>query len=252
MHQTVRKLLDEHLRTEKPRRSGITVMIDKGQMGPNTINDFAAQAAQYCDYAKIGWGSALITNNLIEKLECYRRAGIEPMLGGTLFEYAYLRQRLPLLVDLVRELELHIEISDGVIDLPRADKLHWIEEFAKHTHVFSEVGGKIVRQKHDWRKVIPEEFSAGAEKVVIEGREIGPVGQDVREEFVETVLQSADPETLVFEAFERKQQVWLIKRLGPNVNLGNIPPTDLLTLESFRRGLKEHTLLHTWERLNRG
>lgn len=246
------KLLDEGLRTEKPRRHGVTIMIDKGQMGPHTIADFAAQCASHCDYAKIGWGSALITNNLIEKLECYRKNGIAPMLGGTLFEYAYLRGRLPILVDLVRELKVHIEISDGVIDLPRADKLKWISEFAKHTEVFSEVGGKINRQSHDWRKAIPEEFAAGAKKVVIEGREIGPVGQEIRTEFVDTVLQSADPQQLVFEAFERKQQVWFIKLLGPNVNLGNIPPTDLLTLESFRRGLKEHTLLHTWERLKGG
>jgi phosphosulfolactate synthase len=252
MRETIDRLLDPGLRTRKPRRSGITVMIDKGQMGPSAIADFAAHCAGHCDYAKIGWGSSLITENLEEKLAAYRRFNIEPMLGGTLFEYAFLRNRLPVLLDLVRELQVHIEVSDGVIDVPRVEKLKWIEQFAKHTQVFSEVGGKIVRQQHDWRKVIPEELSAGASKVVIEGREIGPVGQDIREEFVNTVLAAADPELLVFEAFERKQQVWLIKRLGPNVNLANIPPTEILTLESFRQGLKEHTLLHIWQRQNGG
>jgi phosphosulfolactate synthase len=245
----IRQLLDEQLRTSKPRTHGITVMIDKGQMGPNTIADFASQASDHCDYAKIGWGSALITGELEQKLDCYRRAGIAPMLGGTLFEYAYLRGKVPVLIDLARRLKVHVEVSDGVIELARKDKLHWIEQLARHVEVFSEIGGKITRQNHDWKQAINEELSAGARKVVVEGREIGPVGQEIRVEFVDTVLAATDPQNLVFEAFERKQQIYFIKRLGPNVNLANIPPTDLLTLESFRRGLKEHTLLHTWERV---
>jgi phosphosulfolactate synthase len=248
-------LLDAGLRTSKPRNSGITVMIDKGQMGPNTITDFAAQAADHCDYAKIGWGSALITGNLVDKLERYAASGITPMLGGTLFEYAYLRGKVPELISLVRDLKVHIEVSDGVIDVPHREKLSWIEAFAKVGTVWSEVGGKIIRQNRDWPIVIRQELSAGAKKIVVEGREIGPVGMtkesDVRVEVIEAVLEGAPPEDLVFEAFERRQQVWLIKHLGPNVNLANIPPTDLLTLESFRRGLKEHTLLHTAELVRR-
>jgi phosphosulfolactate synthase len=243
----IAQLLSPLGRTQKPRTHGITIMIDKGQMGPHAIADFISVCGTYCDYAKIAWGSALITGNLLTKLESYRSAGITPMLGGTLFEYAYLRNRVPELLDFARHVRIHVEISDGVIDLSRADKLKWIEQFAKHVEVFSEIGGKINRQKHDWKTAIKEEFSAGAKKVVVEGREIMPVGEEMRMEFVETVLASADPKDMVFEAFERKQQVYFIKRLGPNVNLANIPPTDLLTVESFRMGLKEHTLLHTWE-----
>lgn len=243
----VAELLDPGLRSGKPRRNGITVIIDKGQMGLNAIADFASTASAHCDYAKIGWGSAMITQDLERKLECYRSAGIIPMLGGTLFEYAYLRGKVEKLVELARAFEVHVEISDGVIELPRKDKLHWISQFARHVEVFSEIGGKINRQNHDWKTVIHEELDAGSKMIVVEGREIGPVGQEIRVEFVDTVLSATDPSKLVFEAFERKQQVYFIKRLGPNVNLGNIPPTDLMTLESFRRGLKEHTLLHTWE-----
>jgi phosphosulfolactate synthase len=241
-------LLDPGVRTAKPRRSGITIIIDKGQMGQNTISDFADTAGAHCDYAKIAWGSSLITGHLEKKLDAYRSHGITPMLGGTLFEYAYLRDKLPILLTLAKENHLHIEVSDGVIDLPRRDKLAWIERFSKHVEVFSEIGGKINRQNHNWKQVIDEELAAGAKKVVVEGREIGPVGQEIRVEFVDTVLAATDVDNLVFEAFERKQQIYFIKRIGPNVNLGNIPPTDLLTLESFRLGLKEHTLLHTWER----
>ena len=244
----ISSLLDRNDRTEKPRTFGITIMIDKGQMGYNAIQDFCDIAGAYCDYAKIAWGSSLITGRLDVKLATYRAAGITPMFGGTLFEYCYLRNRVPTLLEFAKEQQIHIEISDGVINLPRKDKLHWIEQFAKHVEVFSEIGGKIERQNHDWKQVVNEEFSAGVKKVVVEGREIGPVGQDIRSEFVDTVLSIVEPQRLIFEAFERKQQVWFIKLLGPNVNLGNIPPTDLLTVESFRMGLKEHTLLHTWEK----
>jgi phosphosulfolactate synthase len=248
--KTLEALLERGDRTSKPRREGITIVIDKGQMGPNSIADFAVTSGSYCDFVKIAWGSALITGGLEAKLECYRKHNITTMLGGTLFEYAFLRNKLPELLAFARAYEMHIEVSDGVIDLPRRDKLIWIEKFAKHLEVFSEVGGKINRQTHDWKQIINEEFSAGAQKVVVEGREIGPVGQEIRVDFVEHILSIVDPSSLVFEAFERKQQVWFIKRLGPNVNLGNIPPTDLLTLESFRLGLKEHTLLHTFNRSN--
>ncbi len=255
LKQRIEALLDDGLRTEKPRSDGITVVIDKGQMGQHTIADFAGQAGAHCDFAKIAWGSALITGNLVEKLECYRSFGITPMLGGTLFEYAFLRGKVPALLDVVKELKIHIEISDGVIDLTHRDKLKWISKFAQVTDVWSEVGGKIMRQERDWSAVIKAEMAAGSKKIVVEGREIGPAGMtkeaEVRNEVVDAVLKGARQEDLVFEAFERRQQVWLIKHLGPNVNLANIPPTDLLTLESFRRGLKEHTLLHTAEHVRR-
>jgi len=243
----VDNLLDRLGRTNKPRSAGLTLMIDKGQMGVRAIDDFAEVAGDYCDYAKIAWGSSLITQNFEQKIERYRAHKITPMLGGTLFEYAYLRGRVPELLAFARDLKLHIEVSDGVIDMSHKDKLGWIEKFAKHVEVFSEIGGKIERQKKDWKTVVHEELAAGAHKIVVEGREIGPVGQDIRSDFVDIVIESTPLENLLFEAFERKQQVWMIKRFGPNVNLGNIPPTDLLTLESFRLGLKEHTLLHTYE-----
>jgi phosphosulfolactate synthase len=244
-------LLDRIGRTQKPRKDGITIMIDKGQLGVRSIEDFAEVSGPHCDYAKIAWGSSLITTNLDDKLAAYRKHRISPMIGGTLFEYCYLRGKVEQLLDFAKHYQVHIEVSDGVIDMSQADKLKWIERFAKHVEVFSEIGGKIERQKKNWGEVIRDEMSAGARKVVVEGREIGPVGQEIRNEFVDQVVASTDLSNLIFEAFERKQQVWMIKRFGPNVNLGNIPPTDLLTLESFRLGLKEHTLLHTYERAAR-
>jgi phosphosulfolactate synthase len=243
------EILDRGERTAKPREFGITMLLDRGEVGPNAILDLGAVGGAYADYAKIAWASALITGALEEKIDAYRRIGVTPTIGGTLFEYAYLRKKVPALLEAVKALKVHVEISDGVVELPRAEKLHWIEQFSKHVDVFSEVGGKLARQDHDWKAIIGEELSAGSHKIVIEGREIGPVGGDLRTDFVQMICDCADPKDLVFEALERKQQWSLIKLLGPNVNLGNIPVAEVMTVESYRLGLKDRTILQTWERV---
>lgn len=238
-------------RTRKPRREGITAVIDTG-LGPNRIDDLARVAGEYCDHAKIAWASGIITGELEDKIERYRSHEIEPLLGGSLFEYAYLWGKVDLLLSLVRDTRVSIEVSDGVATVPRKEKLRWIEAFAAHVTVFSELGGKLESHDLDWPTCISEELAAGARYVVIEGRELGPVGREIREDLADRILDAADPATIVFEALERYQQVWLIKRVGPNVNLGNIRADDLLVLECFRQGLKEQTLLHAREKYGPG
>ena len=240
--QQLQELLVPVGRTSKPRSHGITILLDTG-FGLQAIEDVAGVAGPFCDYAKIAWGSALITANLDAKLDAYRRAGILPLLGGTLFEYCYLHGRAERLLGFCRDHELHVEISDGVADIPRADKLRWIEAFAAAGSVFSEVGGKLSPARGEWTQMVREEMAAGAAKIVIEGREIGPTGQEIRTDLVRDLVDAFGFEVLVFEALERYQQIWLIKQLGPNVNLGNIRVPDVLTVEAFRQGLKEHTLL---------
>ncbi len=229
-------------RTAKPRTTGITIALDKG-VGLHAIEDLAGVAGPHVDYAKIAWASALITANLDDKLDAYRRAGIQPLLGGTLFEYCYMHGRADRLLAFCRQHGLHVEISDGVVDIPRPDKLRWIEAFAAAGDVFSEVGGKLQPARGEWKQLVREELAAGASKIVVEGREIGPVGQELRGDLVMDLVDAFGADVLVFEALERYQQIWLIKHLGPNVNLGNIPVPDVMTVEAFRQGLKDHTLL---------
>lgn len=229
-------------RTQKPRSTGITIAIDTG-VGLHAIQDLGAVAGAHCDYGKIAWGSALITDNLEDKLAAYRQAGIEPLLGGTLFEYCYARGRVERLLAFCREQRIHVEISDGVVDIPRADKLRWIEAFAATGRVFSEVGGKLAPAAGDWNQLVREELDAGAAKVVIEGREIGPRDREIRGDLVTSLVEAFGVEALVFEALERYQQVWLIRALGANVNLGNVRIADVLMVETLRRGLKEQTML---------
>ena len=238
-------VLDHSERTTKPRSYGLTIALDVG-LGPREAADLVEVSGAHVDYVKIAWGSSLITGNLEAKLDVYRRGGVAPLLGGTLFEYAFLHGKLEELFALVRATKMHIEVSDGSIDIPTADKLKWIERFRSVTEVWSEIGGKIALHVKDWGEVLRQEFSAGASMIVVEGRQVGPVGQPIREHFVDELITLAGGhQKLIWEALERQQQLFFLKKLGPNCNLANIKTADVLTLESFRRGLKEHTLL-TW------
>ena len=243
----IRDLCFDVGRTTKPRSHGLTIALDVG-LGPAAAEDFCKTSGEHTDYAKIAWGSAMITGSLEEKLAAYRAGGVEPMFGGTFFEYAYLYQRVDDYLAIVKDLKIHIEISDGTLDIPLKDKLKWLEKFSAHTHTFSEVGGKISPHNRNWKEVAFEEMTAGASMLVVEGREVGPVGEPIREDVVDTLLEAVGPEKLVWESLERKQQLFFLKKVGPNANLANIRMGDVLTLESFRRGLKEHTLRSTWEK----
>ncbi len=245
------QLLTDVGRTRKPRTEGITVLIDTG-LGPGRIDDLVHVAGEYCDRAKVAWASATITCGLEEKIERFRRHDIEPLLGGSLFEYAYVWGKLDLLLSLVRDTRCAIEVSDGLAPVPRKEKLRWIEAFAAHTAVFSELGGKLAAHDLDWPSCIREELAAGARYVVVEGRGIGPAGREIRTELVDQILAAVEPGRVVFEALERYQQLWLIKRVGPNVNLGNIRADDLLALECYRQGLKDQPLLDVRERYGSG
>ena len=240
-----RAVLAESARTHKPRETGLTIALDTG-LGSRGAADLVETAAAHCDYVKIAWGSSLITGHLETKLDIYRRGGVTPLLGGTLFEYAFLHGKLEELLAVVRATKLHIEVSDGSIEIPTADKLKWIERFGAVTEVWSEIGGKIALHVKDWGEVLRQELGAGAKKIVVEGRQVGPVGQPVREGFVDELVGLAGGhDQLIWEALERPQQLFFLNKLGPNVNLANIKTAEVLTLESFRRGLKEHTL-QTW------
>jgi phosphosulfolactate synthase len=240
-------------RLAKPRSTGLTIVLDTG-LGPAGAADLMASAGEHVDYVKLAWGSSMITGALEEKIKIIKDGGADVLIGGKLFEYAYLHGRLDEMVAMNAATKLPIEVSDGVIDLDHAEKLRWIEKLAKLTEVFSEVGGKTSRHQRDWKRAVPDELSAGARHLVVEGREIGPPGmppdKPFREDFVDYMIEVAGgPQRLVFEALERPQQVFLIKKIGPNVGLGNIRPGEVMTVESFRRGLKEHTLLSSHARL---
>lgn len=238
-------------RPAKPRTKGLTHMLDKG-LAPRQVEDVLHVAAEYIDLAKLGWGTAAVTPGVEEKVQIYREAGIPVYFGGTLFEAYYLRDALP---DYRRLMERygveHLEVSDGTLPMAHAQKLRCIRQFAESGFtVLSEVGSKDKRKvmpPYKWVRLIQAELEAGSWKVICESRETGTAGLfrpngEIRAGLVDEIVDRLDQRRLIFEAPNKPQQVWLIQRLGPNVNLGNIAPQEVIPLETLRLGLRGDTL----------
>ena len=242
--------LDLPERSAKPRDTGLTHVLDRG-LSLNEVDGLVEVAGDAVDFVKLGWGTALATGNLDAKLDRYRAHGIPVVCGGTLTELAISQDRLE---DMVRWLSglgfEHVEISDGTIVLDHDRKLELIERLARDFVVFSEVGSKDAERimaPYRWVEQIRSELEAGAWKVIAEARESGTVGLyrhdgEVRMGLVDEIAHEVDQTRLLFEAPQKEQQVWFLKRFGPNVNLGNITPNDVLSLVTLRLGLRSDTM----------
>ena len=243
-------LLDLPQRSAKPRQQGITHVLDRG-LSLAEVDGLVEVAGDFVDLVKLGWGTALATGNLQPKLERYREHGLPVVLGGTLTELAIAQDRLDRLVEWLHELRLeHIEISDGTITLAHEHKLELIERLKNEFVVLSEVGSKDdtrIMAPYRWVELIQKELAAGAWKVIAEARESGNVGifrhdGEVRMGLIDEIVHAIAPEKILFEAPQKDQQVWFVRRFGPNVNLSNIAPGDVLALETLRLGLRSDTL----------
>jgi phosphosulfolactate synthase len=236
-------------RTTKPRQSGITHVLDSG-LSVAGVDGMLEVAGEYVDLVKLGWGTAVATGNLEAKLARYTEAGIPVMFGGTLTELAIAQDRLDALVAWSHELGLeHIEISDGTINIDHDRKLELISTLAQEFTVLSEVGSKDdtrIMAPYRWVEQIESELEAGAWKVIAEARESGRTGifrhdGEVRMGLIDEILHAIPAERVLFEAPLKDQQVWFVRRVGPDVNLGNISPEETLSLETIRVGLRADT-----------
>jgi phosphosulfolactate synthase len=244
-------LLDLPARSAKPREEGVTHVLDRG-LSIAEIDGLVEVAGGSVDIVKLGWGTALATGNLEPKLERYREHGIPVVLGGTLTELAISQDRLERLIAWVKDLGLgHFEISDGTIALEHDRKVELIERLARDFTVLSEVGSKddtgAITPPYRWVEQMRRELDAGAWKVIAEGREAGTAGifrptGEVREGLIGEIVHDIDPGRIMFDAPRKHQQVWFVRRFGPNVNLGNIAADDVLALETLRLGLRSDTL----------
>lgn len=251
MIQDAFELADLPERPAKPREEGLTHMLDKG-LAPPQVEDVLSVAAEYIDLAKLGWGTAAVTPGVEDKIEIYRDAGIPVYFGGTLFEAYYLRDALASYRRLMERCGVeHLEISDGTLPMAHKEKLRCIRDFAGDGFtVLSEVGSKDkgkVMPPYKWVRLIQAELEAGSWKVICESRETGTAGLfrpngEIRAGLVDEIVDLVDRQRVIFEAPNKPQQVWLIRHLGPNVNLGNIVPQEVIPLETLRLGLRGDTL----------
>lgn len=244
--------LDLPTRTPKPRECGLTHVLDKGY-GLDQARQFVEVAREYVDIIKLGWGTAYVTPNVREKVDLYHSYGIPVCFGGTFFEICLRQGKLEEYLAAVRGFGMTcIELSDGTVPMEEADKLALIRQLSKEFRVLSEVGSKdaeVVIAPYKWVESIMRELDAGAWKVITEGRESGTVGiyqsgQDVKEGLIDEIVTAVDVDSLLFEAPIKSQQSWFIKKFGTNVNLGNIPPEEVISVETLRVGVRGDTLLH--------
>jgi len=242
--------LDVPARSPKPRTQGLTHVIDKG-LNLRDIEGLFDTAGDYVDIVKLGWGTSYVTRNLEKKIALYRSFDTPVVCGGTLFEAVIGRGKLDEYRRwLVENRFSHVEVSDGTIDLPRERKLELIAELAKDFVVMSEVGSKdaeVVFAPYQWVEWMREELEAGAWKVITEGREGGTAGiyrptGEMRTGLIDEIVHSIEVGEIIFEAPTKSSQAWFVKHLGPEVNLGNIPPDEVIPLETLRLGLRADTL----------
>jgi phosphosulfolactate synthase len=129
-------------------------------------------------------------------------------------------------------------------------KQELISALAEDFIVLSEVGSKdtdTVYAPYQWVAWIKDELDAGAWKVIAEARETGTAGifrgtGEVRSGLIDEIVHSIPVDSLLFEAPQKEQQAWFIRHLGPDVNLGNIPPDEVIPLETLRLGLRSDTM----------
>jgi len=223
--------------------------MDKG-LSVNEAKNFLSVSHPHVDVVKLGFGTSFVTPNLKEKLEVYSSYDIPIYFGGTLFEAFLIRNQFDDYIQVCKDFGIHyMEVSDGSITIPHAEKCGYIEKLTKYGTVLSEVGSKDaanIMPPYKWIQLMRAELEAGASYVIAEAREAGNVGLyrdngEVRQGLVNEILTQIPGEKVLWEAPQKGQQLYFIELLGCNVNLGNIAPSEVLPLESMRIGLRGDT-----------
>ena len=236
-------------RTTQPREDGLTMMMDKG-ISVRQAENFLNAGGAYTDLVKLGFGTAYLTNDLEQKIKVYQEGGMKVYLGGTLFEAFLMRDMLDDYKRLLDKLKLDtVEVSDGSIVLNHDRKCEIIQDLSKDFTVLSEVGSKeegILISPGKWISMMLTELEAGSWKVIAEARESGNVGiyrpsGTAHVALVNKILTKVPGDKILWEAPKKAQQVWFIKLLGANVNLGNINHFEVIPLETLRLGLRGDT-----------
>ena len=236
-------------RTSGVRESGLTMMMDKG-LSLKEAEHFIQSSAPFTDLVKFGFGTALITRDLKEKVKLYQSAGLKPYFGGTLFEMFYVRGEFDAYRRFVSESGLqNVEVSDGTIRMEHEEKLECIAQLARDFQVLSEIGSKVegVELSNEmWVSQMRSELESGSWKVIAEARESGTAGiygtgGEANRQLIGHIMREISMDDVLWEAPMQAQQSMFIKLLGTNVNLGNIAPQDVVALEALRCGMRGDT-----------
>ncbi|MBA7705619.1 Phosphosulfolactate synthase [subsurface metagenome] len=232
-------------------------------MGRGGARDWAGMANSIANIVKITFGTAALYDEklLKDKIAIYNDAGISTMIGGTLTEVAilnaggYSRSDLKGYVDYAKDLGFtHLEFSDGSIFIPDKDRKDIIRMFMDAGFkVISEVGKKdpkkdeLITTEHRI-ELMKQDLDSGSEMVIIEAREsgkgIGVMGKAGEVLFAELdeIINAVGLENTMIEAPEKNQQQNIFVHYGPNANIGNVQPRDILSVGALRSGLRGDTI----------
>jgi phosphosulfolactate synthase len=239
------------VRSDKPRENGITMMMDKG-LSVRQAEEFVMSSGDFTDFVKLGFGTAIITRDMDAKLDVYRQGRIRPYFGGTLFEAYYIRGMFEEYRQFIAAHNLDlVEVSDGTVSIDHDRKLECIEILSRDVQVLSEVGSKLAGvyiPVDKWVSMMHTELGAGAWKVIAEARESGTIGiynpdGSANDELIRDITDNINQADVIWEAPLKSQQVYFIRMIGANVNLGNIAPDEVLAMEALRLGLRGDTLM---------
>jgi phosphosulfolactate synthase len=236
-------------RPEKPRTKGLTMIMDKG-LSLNEAENMVVLKSELTDIVKLGFGTSLLTRYIDKKISLYKEAGIDVYTGGTLFEAFIVRNQIDDFYRLMDKLKLEmVEVSDGCIQMEHDKKCELIHKLSKDFKVISEIGSKdesLTIEDDKWISYMKKELEAGSCKVIAEAREGGNVGMfetngDIKGKLIKNITKEIDISNILWEAPLKKQQIWFINEFGENVNLGNISPNSIISLECLRLGLRGDT-----------
>ena len=236
-------------RASKPREEGLTMVMDKG-LSLNEAENMVALKSELTDIVKLGFGTSLLTRFIDKKINLYQKSGMMVYTGGTLFEAFVIRNQFDDFCKLMDKLKLEmVEVSDGSISINHDVKCEYIQKLSKNFKVISEIGSKdesIILDDSQWISFMKKELDAGSWKVIAEAREGGNVGMfdpngNIKKDLIDKITSDIPVDKILWEAPQKKQQVWFINNFGANVNLGNISPNDIISLECLRLGLRGDT-----------
>lgn len=232
-------------------------MVMDGGLPTGAFVDAVTSAQELIDLVKFGWGTALVTSGIEDKIRFLEEVGVDFYFGGTLGEKFLAQGRFHDYLDFCASQGCRtVEISNGTVPLDASTKAALIRSAASAgLLVLSEVGQKDLAASDsmapgDWVRSMEEDFASGASYVIAEARESGRSGVcdgegNLRTAVIEAILASGLPTSrMIFEAPTKALQTFFVTRLGPEANLGNVPIQEVIATETLRLGLRSDTLLH--------
>jgi len=239
-------------RAEKPRDTGLNLAIDGG-LPTQLFTDYINSFGPCIDGVKFGWGSGVATPDIGKKVAILQQADIPYWFGGTAFEIAFQTGKLDEFISWVKTLGAkRFEVSDGVIELTPAERHKVLQKLMPDFEIYTEVGSKdasAILSPSVWVEMIKADLESGASKVILEGRESGAAGMyrkdgEIRTGLIDDIeLAGISKDNLIFEAPNKSQQVWFVKRFGRHCNLANLAFDSILNVETLRRGLRADTFV---------